>query len=135
MEYFNTFGGNPVSCAIGTEVLRVVREEKLQQNALNTGNYLKQELRKMQKEFPLIGDVRGQGLFLGIELCDRDLIPQTAKAAYLANRIKELGILMSTDGREVNVMKIKPPMVFYREHADRLLEGLQRLLREDFLQL
>ncbi len=68
MEYFNTFGGNPVSCAIGTEVLRVIRDEGLQENALETGNYLKAELIKMQKEFPLIGDVRGQGLFLGIEL-------------------------------------------------------------------
>jgi len=135
MEYFNTFGGNPVSCAIGTEVLRVVRDEKLQQNALDTGNYLKNELRKMQKQFPVIGDVRGQGLFLGIELCDRDLTPQTEKAAYLANRMKEMGILMSTDGRDVNVMKVKPPMVFYREHADQLLEALQRILHEDFMQL
>jgi 4-aminobutyrate aminotransferase-like enzyme/Ser/Thr protein kinase RdoA (MazF antagonist) len=135
MEYFNTFGGNPVSCAIGTEVLRVVREEKLQENALKTGTYLKEELRKMQKEFPVIGDVRGQGLFLGIELCDPDLNPQTAKAAYLANRMKELGILMSTDGRDNNVMKIKPPMVFSREHADLLLETLQQVFREDFMQL
>lgn len=135
MEYFNTFGGNPVSCAIGTEVLRVVRDEKLQENALDTGNYLKEELRKMQMEFPVIGDVRGQGLFLGIELCDGDLKPQTGKAAYLANRMKELGILMSTDGRDVNVMKIKPPIIFSREHADQLLEALHRVFREDFMQL
>ena len=135
MEYFNTFGGNPVSCAIGTEVLRVVREERLQENALKTGTYLKAELRKMQKEFPLIGEVRGQGLFLGIELCDSDLNPQTDKAAYLANRMRELGILMSTDGKDVNVMKIKPPIVFSREHADQLLEVLQRVFCEDFMQL
>lgn len=135
MEYFNTFGGNPVSCAIGTEVLRVVKEEGLQENALETGFYLKQELHNMQGEFPVIGDVRGKGLFLGIELTDKELNPQTEKAAYLANRMKELGILMSTDGREVNVMKIKPPMVFSRTHADLLLESLQRVLREDFMQL
>lgn len=135
MEYFNTFGGNPVSSAIGTEVLRVVREEGLQQNALETGNYLKAELRKMQKEFPVIGNVRGQGLFLGIELSDSDLNPQTDKAAYLANRMKELGILMSTDGKDVNVMKIKPPIVFTRVHADQLLEALQRVFREDYMQL
>jgi 4-aminobutyrate aminotransferase-like enzyme len=135
MEYFNTFGGNPVSCAIGTEVLRVIREEHLQENALETGNYLKAELGKMQKEFPVIGDVRGQGLFLGIELTDGDLNPQTDKAAYLANRMKELGILMSTDGKDVNVIKIKPPLVFSRSHADQLLEALQRVFREDFMQL
>lgn len=135
MEYFNTFGGNPVSCAIGTEVLRVVKEKKLQKNALDTGNYLKAELRKMQKEFPVIGDVRGQGLFLGIELCDRELNPQTEKAAYLANRMKELGILMSTDGKDLNIIKIKPPMVFSRKHAEQLLENLQRVCREDYMQL
>jgi 4-aminobutyrate aminotransferase-like enzyme len=135
MEYFNTFGGNPVSCAIGVEVLRVVREEKLQKNALELGEYLKAELRKMQKEFQVIGDVRGQGLFLGIELADHDLHPQTEKAAYLANRMKELGILMSTDGRDVNVMKIKPPMVFSRQDADLLLESLRRVFQEDFIRL
>jgi 4-aminobutyrate aminotransferase-like enzyme/Ser/Thr protein kinase RdoA (MazF antagonist) len=133
MEYFNTFGGNPVSCAIGTEVLRVIREESLQENALKTGNYLKAELRRMQNEFPVIGDVRGQGLFLGIELTDGELNPQTEKAAYLANRMKELGILMSTDGKNVNVMKIKPPMVFSEDNANQLLEGLQRVFREDFM--
>jgi 4-aminobutyrate aminotransferase-like enzyme len=135
MEYFNTFGGNPVSCAIGTEVLRVISEEHLQENALETGNYLKSELKKMQKEFSVIGDVRGQGLFLGIELTDAELNPQTDKAAYLANRMKELGILMSTDGLDANVMKIKPPLVFSRSHADLLLETLQRVFREDKMQL
>jgi len=134
MEYFNTFGGNPVSSAIGTEVLRVIRDEGLQENALKTGNYLKTELIKMQKEFPLISDVRGQGLFLGIELCDQELNPQAEKAAYLARRMKELGILMSTDGKDVNVMKIKPPMVFSKQHADLLLEALHRVFHEDYMQ-
>ena len=135
MEYFNTFGGNPVSCAIGTEVLRVIREEGLQENALAVGNYLKEELTKMQQEFPIIGEVRGQGLFLGIELTDKDLNPQTAKAAYLADRMKELGILMSTDGKDVNVMKIKPPIVFSRSQANILLEALKQVFKEDFMQL
>jgi 4-aminobutyrate aminotransferase-like enzyme len=134
MEYFNTFGGNPVSSAIGTEVLRVIKEESLQENALNVGNYLKEELSRMQKEFPIIGEVRGQGLFLGIELCDQELQPQTEKAAYLAMRMKELGILMSTDGKDVNVMKIKPPLVFSRSQADELLEALKKVFREDFMQ-
>jgi len=135
MEYFNTFGGNPVSCAIGTEVLRVIREEGLMENALETGNYLKEELRKMQNEFPVIGDVRGRGLFLGMELTDADLHPETRKAAYLANRMKELGILMSTDGKDANVMKIKPPMVFSRIHADLLLSALRSVFQEDFMQI
>ena len=135
MEYFNTFGGNQVSCAIGAEVLRVVKEEKLQENALSVGNYLKAELTKMQQEFPIIGEVRGQGLFLGIELCDQELNPKTEKAAYLADRMKELGILMSTDGKDVNVMKIKPPIVFSRSQADMLLGALKRVFKEDFMQL
>ncbi len=135
MEYFNTFGGNPVSSAIGTEVLRVVKEESLQENALKVGNYLKGELTKMQKEFPVIGDVRGQGLFLGIELSDRDRNPQSEKAAYLAMRMKDLGILMSTDGKDVNVMKIKPPIVFSRSQADILLGALKQVFREDMMQL
>jgi 4-aminobutyrate aminotransferase-like enzyme/Ser/Thr protein kinase RdoA (MazF antagonist) len=134
MEYFNTFGGNPVSCAIGAEVLRVIKEEALQENALLVGNYLREELTSMQREFPIIGEVRGQGLFLGIELCDQEMKPQTLKAAYLADRMKELGILMSTDGKDVNVMKIKPPMVFSRSQAEVLLGALKRVFREDYMQ-
>jgi 4-aminobutyrate aminotransferase-like enzyme len=134
MEYFNTFGGNPVSCAIGTEVLRVIKEEGLQEHALQVGNYLKEEFTKMQDEFPIIGDVRGQGLFLGIELTGPDMNPLTQQAAYLANRMKQRGILMSTDGKDVNVMKIKPPMVFSRMHADQVLENIARVLGEDYMQ-
>ena len=113
----------------------MIRDEGLQENALETGNYLKAELIKMQEEFPIIGDVRGQGLFLGIELNGAGLRPQTDKAAYLANRMKELGILMSTDGLDANVMKIKPPMVFSRSNAELLLETLQGVFREDYMQL
>ena len=133
MEYFNTFGGNPVSCAIGREVLSVIKDEKLQENALRIGNYLKSELEKLQKDFPVIGDVRGQGLFLGVELCDEHKNPLTEMAAYLVNRMKELGILMSTDGKDDNVLKIKPPMVFSDDNADELLAGLRTILYEDFM--
>jgi 4-aminobutyrate aminotransferase-like enzyme len=79
--------------------------------------------------------VRGQGLFLGIELCDKELNPQTEKAAYLADRMRELGILISTDGKDVNVMKIKPPIVFSRSQADMLLGALKQVFKEDFMQL
>ena len=75
MEYFNTFGGNPVSCAIGLEVLNTIKREKLQENALHVGNYMKQELKKLALKHRIIGDVRGQGLFLGFELVDENLIP------------------------------------------------------------
>jgi len=133
IEYFNTFGGNPVSCAIGKEVLSVIENENLQKNALEVGNYLKSELLKLRKEFPEIGDVRGQGLFLGIELTDKSMNPLTHKAAYIANRMKELGILMSTDGKDENVIKIKPPLVFSRVNADLLLSCLREVFNEDFM--
>ncbi len=133
MEYFNTFGGNPVSCAIGKEVLSVIENENLQQNALNVGNYLKSELGKLQEEYPGIGDIRGQGLFLGIELTDQSLNPLTEKTAYLANRMKELGILMSTDGKDENVIKIKPPLVFSKMDAELLLSSLRKVFNEDFM--
>ncbi len=133
MEYFNTFGGNPVSCAIGREVLSVIKDENLQENALRIGNYLKSQLEELQKDFPLIGNIRGQGLFLGVEICDQYKNPLTEMAAYLVNRMKDLGILMSTDGRDNNVLKIKPPMIFSKDNADQLLSGLRTIFNEDFM--
>jgi 4-aminobutyrate aminotransferase-like enzyme len=133
MEYFNTFGGNPVSCAIGREVLRVVKEEGLKENALEVGEYLKSQLKELQKTYPIIGNVRGQGLFLGFELVDKQKNPLTAKAAYLANRMKDMGILMSTDGKDINVLKIKPPIVFSKENADELIYRLKLIFSEDFM--
>ena len=133
MEYFNTFGGNPVSSAIGREVLRVIKDEKLQENALEIGDYLKSGLQKIQSNFPIIGDVRGQGLFLGFELVDKNKNPLPEKASYLANRMKDFAILMSTDGKDNNVLKIKPPIIFSRENADELLLRLQIVFNEDFM--
>jgi len=133
MEYFNTFGGNPVSCAIGTEVLRVVKNEKLQENALKVGEFLKSELRQLATEFPIISDVRGQGLFLGIELVDSLMNPLAEQTDYLVNRMKDHGILMSTDGPDRNVLKIKPPIVFTKENAEELIFYLKKILAEDFM--
>ena len=133
MEYFNTFGGNPVSCAIGIEVLQTVKREKLQENALLVGQFLKAELNKLSKEFPIIGDVRGQGLFLGIELVDSKLNPLAKQTDYLANRMKDFGILMSTDGPDYNVLKIKPPLVFTLENAKELVFYLKKVFSEDFM--
>jgi 4-aminobutyrate aminotransferase-like enzyme/Ser/Thr protein kinase RdoA (MazF antagonist) len=133
MEYFNTFGGNPVSCAIATEVIRTVKREKLQEKTLFVGEFLKSELKSLSKEFPIIGAVRGQGLFLGIELVDANLNPLAAQTDYLANRMKDHGILMSTDGPDHNVLKIKPPLVFTKENAEELIYYLRRIFAEDFM--
>jgi 4-aminobutyrate aminotransferase-like enzyme/Ser/Thr protein kinase RdoA (MazF antagonist) len=135
MEFFNTFGGNPVSSAIGLEVLKVIEDESLQSNAYNIGQYLIQELKNLQSHFPIIGDVRGKGLFLGIELVDDLLNPLTRQASYLAERMKELGVLMSTDGKDNNVLKIKPPLVFSKPDADQLLNTLKIVLSEDAMSL
>lgn len=134
MEYFNTFGGNPVSCIIGREVLRIVKEENLQQNALETGAYLRTQLLDLQSKYPIIGDVRGPGLFQGIELVqDEQLTPAADQTAYLANRMREHGILMSTDGPFHNVLKIKPPICFNQQNVDFLVGTLDKILREDFM--
>ena len=126
MEYFNTFGGNPVSCAVGLAVLDVIRDEGLQQNALATGDYLLAGLRELAARHDIIGDVRGLGLFLGFELVrDRaTLEPAAAEASALVERMKDAGVLLSTDGPLHNVIKIKPPMVFSRVDADTLVDRL-----------
>lgn len=135
MEYFNTFGGNPVSCVIGREVLQVIQDEGLQNNALKRGEEIKQGLVSLQKEHPCIGDVRGEGLFIGFELVSEPALktPATAEASYLAKRARALGVLMSTDGPYDNVLKIKPPLCITDAQVDFLLYTLRKLLAEDFL--
>ncbi len=130
LEYFNTFGGNPVSCAIAAAVLDVIEEEKLQENALRTGTALKEKLQLLKTNHKIIGDVRGLGLFLGIELVlDRQtLAPATQQAAVIINRIKEEGILLSTDGPLHNVLKIKPPIIFSEPNVDFLIVALDKIL-------
>jgi len=112
-----------------------VKREKLQENALKVGAFLKSELQQLSKEFPIIGDVRGQGLFLGIELVDADLNPLAEQTAYLANRMKDHGILMSTDGPDNNVLKIKPPIIFNTDNATELIFYLRKIFAEDFMSL
>ena len=130
MEYFNTFGGNPVSCAIGTAVLAVIEQENLQQNALNVGNHLMAGLRRLQEKYDLIGDVRGLGLYIGAELVrDRQTLePADTEASAITNAMKENGILISTDGPYHNVLKIKPPIIFTQENADQLVSTLDNIL-------
>jgi len=133
MEYFNTFGGNPVSCAIGQAVLDEIREHNLQENAQHVGDHLLAGLRELMERHPLIGDVRGLGLFVGVELVlDREtLAPAPDHAAYVANRMRDHGVLISTDGPLHNVLKIKPPIIFTRADADRLVSVLDKVLGED----
>lgn len=133
MEYFNTFGGNPVSCAVGLAVLDVIESEGLSQNAQRVGTQLKAALRDLQTRHPLIGEVRGEGLFLGLELVrNREtLAPAAAEAGYIVERLKDHGILLSTDGPLHNVLKFKPPLVFSESNAAFLVETLSRVLNED----
>ena len=133
LEFFNTFGGNPVSCAIGSAVLEVIEAQKLQENAKIVGGFLLEELKKLQHKQPIIADVRGTGFFIGIELCDINKQPLPQQASYLANRMKDFKILMSTDGPDHNVLKIKPPMVFSEDNAKELIFRLQVVLQEDFM--
>lgn len=112
--------------------MKVIKEEKLQENALKVGNYLKAELRALALEFPIIGDVRGQGLFLGIEFVDAHMKPMAAQADYVINRMKDYGILMSTDGPDNNVLKIKPPIVFSIENAERTYTMFKEYIRRGF---
>jgi 4-aminobutyrate aminotransferase-like enzyme/Ser/Thr protein kinase RdoA (MazF antagonist) len=137
MEYFNTFGGNPVSCAVGLAVLDVIEQEELQAHALRVGNRLMDGLRALMPRHPLIGDVRGLGLFVGIELVrDRAAkVPAGAHASYVANRMRDHGILISTDGPDHNVLKLKPPLVFDEGDAERLVATLDKVLQEDAVQL
>ena len=136
MEYFNTFGGNPVSCAIGLAVLDVIENEGLQENAATMGEYLLNGLRVLKTQHPIIGDVRGRGLFLGFELVkDERLTPAAEQATYLVNRMKEEGVLNSTDGPLENVIKLKPPLVFTKSNAEFFLDKLVTVLTEDPLQI
>jgi len=132
MEYFSTFGGNTVSCAVGLAVLDVVREEGLQAHALHVGAHLLGGLRPLAERHGIIGDVRGSGLFLGVELVrDRETRePAGEEAAFVANRMREKGILLGTDGPHHNVVKIRPPMPFDTDDADLLIEAMDRSLGE-----
>jgi 4-aminobutyrate aminotransferase-like enzyme len=132
MEYFTTFGGNPVSCAVGLEVLNVVLDENLQEHARHVGEHMLEGLHPFVDRFPLVGDVRGSGLFLGVELVRnrKTLEPAAEEDAYVMNRMREHGILLGTDGPHHNVIKIRPPMPFDEENAEFLVEVMEKVLDE-----
>ena len=132
MEYFNTFGGNPASCAVGLAVLDVIEDEGLQEHARVVGDRLAAGLRGLMARHQLVGDVRGRGLFQAIELVrDRDTLdPAPRHASYIVERMKERGVLLSTEGPLHNVIKMKPPLVFDESDADRVVSGLEAVLEE-----
>ncbi len=136
MEFFSTFGGNPVACAAGLAVLDVLEEEQLQKHALRVGAHLISGLRKLQERHDLIGDVRGSGLFLGIDLVlDRETRkPAPLQASYVVNRLRDCGILTGTDGPHHNVLKLRPPLVFSESDADFFAKTLNDVLGEDAAQ-
>jgi 4-aminobutyrate aminotransferase-like enzyme/Ser/Thr protein kinase RdoA (MazF antagonist) len=132
MEYFNTFGGGPVAAAVGLAVLDVMESEQLQRNALEVGRHLLAGLQGLVERHPLAGEARGMGLFVGLELVrDRSTLePAAREASAVVNRLRDYGLLVSTDGPFNNVIKIKPPMCFARDDADCLVAGLDRALSE-----
>lgn len=132
MEYFNTYGGNPVSMVTGKSVLQVIQEEKMQENALETGSYLITILNNLKNKYEIIGDVRGHGLFIGVELVRNkvSLEPAVPEIDMIVEVMKNKGFLLSTDGPYHNVLKIKPPMVFNRQNADRLVILLDETLTQ-----
>lgn len=132
VAYFNTFGGNPVSMAIAMSVMEVIEEEHLQDNAEEVGSFCKSLLEEQKSKHPLIGDVRGCGLFIGIDIVnDRETKePGTECARVVCGRLRELGVLISRDGPDNNVLKVKPPMVVTKEDMEFFAEQLDRALTE-----
>ena len=128
--YFNTFGGNPVSAAVGKAVLEVIKDESLTEHVNDVGNYLRRQLEELAMHHPIIGNIRGKGLFLGIELVEDPITQQPANTICrdLPDLMREQGILIGLSGRLGNVLKIRPPLVFSRANADFLIKTLDSIL-------
>jgi len=129
-RYFNTFGGNPVSMAAASAVLDVLQQGALQANAQAVGQYLMAGLRQLGEKHALIGQVRGAGLFIGVELVtDRGRrTPATAEAARVVNGLRQAGVLLSATAEAAHILKLRPPLVFERAHADLLVQSLDDVL-------
>ena len=137
MEFFSTFGGNPVACAAGLATLDVIEEEGLQARALAIGDRLLAGLRDLAQRHPIIGDVRGSGLFLGIELVrhPETLEPAADETSYLVNRLRENGILTGVDGLHENVVKLRGPLALDDGDVERFLAEMDHLLADDYLRI
>ncbi|XP_054717656.1 ethanolamine-phosphate phospho-lyase-like isoform X2 [Uloborus diversus] len=132
VTYFNTYGGNPVSMAIASAVLDVIEDENLLSKAERVGEAMLHKLRELKKKHSIIGDIRGEGLFIGIDLVKDSITkePATEEAAYIIARMKQERVLLSAEGKYENVLKFKPPMVFNEENVDTLLTTLDQVLSE-----
>ncbi len=133
MEYFSTFGGNTVSAVVGRKVLEIVLRDNYMEHARNTGSYLMGLLKPFKKRYPMVGDIRGSGLFLGIELVrdHESLEPAGEEASYIKERMKQMRVLLGTDGPYNNVLKIRPPMPFNKANAEILANRLSKIFEED----
>jgi 4-aminobutyrate aminotransferase-like enzyme len=127
-RYFNTFGGNPVAAAAGQAVLDVITQDNLIENSKEVGLYLRTELQKFSGHSPIIGNVRGSGLFFGIDIVDESK-PSAFHAARIVNAMRERGVLISASGPHANVLKIRPPLVFSHANADSFLEAFSSALQ------
>lgn len=130
--FFSSAGGSPVSCVVGMAVLDIMRDESLQENAKNTGDYLRSRLEALGQRFPLIGAVHGMGLYLGLEfVCDRETLePATQETAAICDRLLDLGVIMQPTGDHLNILKIKPPLCLSRESADFFAAMLEKVLSD-----
>jgi 4-aminobutyrate aminotransferase-like enzyme len=128
--FFSTFGGGNAACAAGLAVLDVMEAEQLQANSLATGNHLRAGLQKLMQRFEIMGDVRGSGLATGVEFVRsrKSKEPATAETKEAVNRLKDEGVLVGTDGKLGNVMKIRPPIALSSDQADLALLALERVL-------
>ncbi|MDI9310605.1 MAG: aminotransferase class III-fold pyridoxal phosphate-dependent enzyme [Limnohabitans sp.] len=126
MEYFNTFGGNPVSMLTGKTVLEIIQKEELQKNAKEVGDYLLNKLKVLKEKYAIIGDVRGNGLFVGVEMVrnPETLEPAVPEIDIIVEKLKTNGFFISTDGPLNNVLKIKPPIIFNKNNADEIVHYL-----------
>lgn len=129
MEFFTSFGGNPVSCKVGMEVLNIIEEEGLQENAKNVGKHIRTELSQLGTKYDSIGDVRGEGLFIGVEFINSLGDSDEAAASFVKERLKERLILVSVDGPNKNVIKIKPPLCFNMENANHFLKEMEEVIK------
>jgi 4-aminobutyrate aminotransferase-like enzyme/Ser/Thr protein kinase RdoA (MazF antagonist) len=132
MEWFNTFGGNPVSCATGLAVLEVIESEGLRERALRVGELIQNGLRGLAERFPVIGDVRGRGMYLGAEFVhNRETRkPNAETLRAVLESARATGVLLSSDGPDHNVLKIKPPMVFDESDAALMLSVIEHALHQ-----
>ena len=130
--YFNTFGGNPVAAAAGLAVLDILETQALQANARDTGAYLLNGLATLSANHDRVGDVRGAGLYVALEFVRsrQSQAPDQDAATFAVNALRERGILIGTAGLNGNVLKIRPPLTFSRDHADMLIEAMKAVLRE-----